>query len=621
MTAYDRTRGLCTVDTETGRLRSLAHEDMTSDLRFAVRDRQPRLAFARFLAEPFSPIAYDADLFTLDTGSGEVRRLTRDAHLLYPVPLPDGSYLAVRNSQRGGAIVRVEPDGSVRDLVSDPDLRIVGLDVDRESGKILAVANRYGSLGIWLLDRERADGPRLEFLFGMRAGSVLDASWTPDGERIVFSADRDGELDVYVHDLASGSTVRLTRTLYGAMEPAVSPDGSRIAYVRYGPERFDLVVEPFRPGDGMPVDPAGLLDSGALPAPPEADPAASPWLDPEARPYRSARYLRPRMVYPTLYYEDAPAAASDAGLGFGAGLAVQGADPLLRWSYWGEGIWRKGRAWGEAGVMTAAIVTRPALRLYSRPEEVTVLVRPDQGPAFTRRVIREERGARLAMQLPVVLSNNVRSSTLAAGAGLQFEEERLYDDEMQPLTDFLGRLTATGSMGLGLGVQWNLRDLVPSRGLVLGLAGESDLQAENADLRRAVIGTAALYLPWLSRLNVGLRLEAGFVAQSEPTVYDLDYFMPRGQEDLLPVNRSVVRLGAETVVPVVFVDDGMLILPVYVAAVYVYGFGETLLDSEPITSVGGGIGVQVRLFHALGLDLRFGAARRVNRDDWTVVYR
>jgi hypothetical protein len=104
-------------------------------------------------------------------------------------------------------------------------------------------------------------------------------------------------------------------------------------------------------------------------------------------------------------------------------------------------------------------------------------------------------------------------------------------------------------------------------------------------------------------------------------VFDLDYFMPRGQEDLLPVNRSVVRLGAETVVPVVFVDDGMLILPVYIAAVYVYGFGETLLDSETITSVGGGIGVQVRLFHALGLDLRFGAARRVNRDDWTVVYR
>jgi hypothetical protein len=461
----------------------------------------------------------------------------------------------------------------------------------------------------------------LEFALGMRGGSVLDASWTPGGERIVFSADRDGELDVYVHHPESGSTLRLTRTLYGAMEPAVSPDGSRIAYVRYGPERFDLVVEPFLPAAGVPVDSAVLLDAGSLPGPPAPDPAASPWVDPEPRPYRAARYLRPRMIYPTLYYEDAPAAAADAGLGFGAGLAVQGADPLLRWSYWGEGIWRKGRAWGEAGVVTAAVVTRPALRLYSRPEEVTVLVRPSQGPAFTRRVIREERGARLGMQLPVVLSNNVRSSTMAAGAGLQFEEERLYDDEMQPLTDFLGRLTATGSVSLGLGVQWNLRDLVPSRGLLLGLAGESDLQAENADLRQAAIGTAALYLPWLSRLNVGLRLEAGWVAQSEPSVFDLDYFMPRGQEDLLPVNRSVVRLGAETVVPVVFVDDGMLILPVYIAAVYVYGFGETLLDSETITSVGGGIGVQVRLFHALGLDLRFGAARRVNRDDWTVVYR
>ncbi len=632
LTAYDRERGLYSVDARTGRLHAVAHEELTSDLRFAVRDTEPRVSYARYLVNPFTSLQHGADLFAVDMGTGRATRLTEGAHLLNPAPLPDGGYLAVVAADRGGAIVRVTPDGSVAPVLSDPDLRVVGLDVDQATGRVLVLANRYGAQGLWVLDMEPTTVPALRFLAGLRDGSVLDASWTPGAEGVVFSADVRGKLDVYALDPATGAVVRLTRSLYGAMEPAVSPDGSRIAYVRYGSERFDLVVEPFAPWDAAPVPAADLARYEDLPEAPGAVAPESLWVDPVARPYRSGRHLAPRMVYPVLYYEDSPGSGLDADLGFGGGLAVQGADPLVRWSYWGEAFYRKERLWGEVGLMTSTLATSPVLWFYDRPEMVNVHVASPSGVGV-RRVIREERGAALGMRLPVVLSDNVRTTSLFAGGGIRYEEQRLYDGSMQPMDDFTGRLTATGSVSMGLGVQRNLRDLVPNRGLILSAAAEADLGARRVRVRRAAIGSASLYLPWLSRLNVGIRLHAGWVGQSELSIYDLDTFMPRGQEDLLPDWRSLVRVGAETIVPLLYADDGMLILPVYVASVYAYGFGETMMDAaalrrpgsipdaEKITSFGAGLGVQLRLFHALDFDLRVGAARRVNQEDWVAIFR
>lgn len=632
MTSYNRERGLYSVDSNTGTLRAIAHEELSFDLHFAVRDTEPRLSYSRYIVNPFASLQYEADIFTLNSRTGETRRLTRGGHLLSPAPLPDGRYVAVETSHRGGPIVIIETDGSLIPLLSDDDLRIVGVDVESGTSRILVVANRYGTQALWIVDPDRVDGPTFEFLVGLREGAILDASWTPGGDGVVFSADLDGKLDIYHHDILAGRTVRLTRSVYGAMEPAISFDGTRMAYVRYGPERWDLIVEPFSPSDGEVVSPDGVLGLVDLPAGPNAIAPGSPWVDAEAKPYRASGHLWPRMIYPTVYYEDEAGSGFDADLGFGGGLAIQGADPVLNWSYWGEGFFRKNRLWGEAGVLTSLLYTRLGLRLYDRPESVNVRYVSDNGSGI-QRVIREERGAELGVSLPVVLSNNVRSSTISAGVGIRYEEQRLYDAEMRPLTDFAGRVTTTGSLGLALGVQRNLRDLVPNRGLVLSVVGKADLHANEVSLRQAVVGTADVYLPWLSRANVGIRIHTGWVGQSEFAVYDLDWFMPRGQEDNVPAWRSLFRLGAETIVPVAFVDNGILIPPIYVASVYLYGFGETVMDGDVlrhpdtfrnasrITSFGGGVGVQLRLFHALSLDLRAGAARRTNADDWTVIFR
>ncbi|WEK43978.1 MAG: amidohydrolase family protein [Candidatus Sphingomonas colombiensis] len=60
---------------------------------------------------------------------------------------------------------------------------------------------------------------------------VVDPSWSPKGDKIVYASDREGSLDLWIADLASGRHERLTSAPGAEMRPAWSPDGKSIVYV------------------------------------------------------------------------------------------------------------------------------------------------------------------------------------------------------------------------------------------------------------------------------------------------------------------------------------------------------------------------------------------------------
>lgn len=59
----------------------------------------------------------------------------------------------------------------------------------------------------------------------------IDPAWSPDGSRLAYTSDRRGvgTMDLYVRDMASGREERLTETTESVAAPVFSPDGKSIA--------------------------------------------------------------------------------------------------------------------------------------------------------------------------------------------------------------------------------------------------------------------------------------------------------------------------------------------------------------------------------------------------------
>ena len=77
-------------------------------------------------------------------------------------------------------------------------------------------------------------------------GEILNPTFAPDGQRLAFTAQVGGLVDLFVHDLRSGETRRLTDDAFAELHPAWSPDGSRVAFAT---DRFTTRLADLAPGD------------------------------------------------------------------------------------------------------------------------------------------------------------------------------------------------------------------------------------------------------------------------------------------------------------------------------------------------------------------------------------
>jgi Tol biopolymer transport system component len=98
-------------------------------------------------------------------------------------------------------------------------------------------------------------------------GSDVDPAWSPDGSRIVFASDRDGNFELYVMNANGENPVRLTNVPAADYRPAWSPDGARIAFVSARDGNAEIYV---MNADG--TNPVRLTSNAAR----DAEPAWSP---------------------------------------------------------------------------------------------------------------------------------------------------------------------------------------------------------------------------------------------------------------------------------------------------------------------------------------------------------
>ena len=154
---------------------------------------------------------------------------------------PDGEWIVFEahapDAEEQGSIWKVRPDGN--DLTQLTDGPGGGTD-DRQPnwsprGDQILFQRRDADEDNWDLFAMSPDGSDVEAVTEGPAGDT-DASWSPDGESIIYSSDEGGleEPSLFLISAAGGEPVRLT-CAPGRSDGAASwsPDGSTVAFESY----------------------------------------------------------------------------------------------------------------------------------------------------------------------------------------------------------------------------------------------------------------------------------------------------------------------------------------------------------------------------------------------------
>lgn len=208
----------------------------------------------------------------LGVDTKELTRLWHEAEFAAYRPVAEATTLAGRiarpvivNRSEGGPRLNVSPelspDGTKFMFFSERDLFSIDLYLaDVATGQVIRkitdtatdphfeTLQFLGSAGAWdpagakFVVPAISKGQAILAIFDVQNGrkereirvegadEVLNPTWSADGSRIAFSGLVGGVIDLFIYDLSANSMRRLTNDAYAEMDPAFSPDGTRIAF-------------------------------------------------------------------------------------------------------------------------------------------------------------------------------------------------------------------------------------------------------------------------------------------------------------------------------------------------------------------------------------------------------
>ncbi|CAN5877801.1 hypothetical protein BH24ACI5_BH24ACI5_04270 [soil metagenome] len=194
-------------------------------------------------------VALYSDLYIRPLEGGETRRLTRGARAADPDVAPDGRTIVCTVQETGRrvlATMAIPPDGQIaepRALISEDATEFTSPRWSPDGRSIAAERRRLGGRSEIVLVDVATGGVRT--LTTSPDGRNISPMWMPDGTALIFASDRGGRpFTLHRVDVAGGGVSRIDNAGVGAQSPALSPDGTRLVFVGYSADGYDLYSLP-----------------------------------------------------------------------------------------------------------------------------------------------------------------------------------------------------------------------------------------------------------------------------------------------------------------------------------------------------------------------------------------
>ncbi len=130
--------------------------------------------------------------------------------------------------QRNGEIFTMNSNGTdLINITDHPTASDAAPNWSPDGGRIAFFSDRDGNNEIYSMNADGSDVTRLTD----NAASDFLPTYSPDGLTIAFVSDRDGNSEIYKMNLDGSNQVRLTNDPGRQSYPAFSPDGQKIVYI------------------------------------------------------------------------------------------------------------------------------------------------------------------------------------------------------------------------------------------------------------------------------------------------------------------------------------------------------------------------------------------------------
>lgn len=599
----------------------LLHEvSITGDHNYELSSDGKSLLYSRFHVDLFYDNIFQSDIHELNLETGKSTRLTNEKRVTSPTRF-NGRLFALQTAGQHQQLVEIEDGEVIKSYPMTESSSVIEISIHpNQSGLMAVLGRKKGVQAIWFEDINEIDvllenDPDIVF----NDGSIFDPVWHKTENRLLFTSDYSGIMDVYEYDGNSHQITQITESLHNAFEPAYSTDGQSIAFI--GQSKNERLPFTLSHSDALNQD----IDSSSwtmndqvltfmnrplLNRVEEVD--NSQW---EQGKYKtSLGWLKPRLWLPILNTNRAGNNIDEIG------IHLESADRMSRHSYNLDLTHFAEAFWYDLTYRYKGFYPGFEVSLFNSHAYNTIGLNVE-GERLNIPTISQQKGVSLSIPFQFRLEQNTRFSSIFLEPEYLLTQRsfRNPNDATQPYSDFRTLHTLGLNTTFNVGLRQFRRDVQPNRGFRFfsqtryGLNEseftfsfpQGDFDAGFAK-RQGFRGGVTTYFAPLKKWNQSLRITAQAVTQTDAPVFNNQTLYSDHFE--LSAFAGVNNVGifdTRYTIPLFYPDDGGLLVPIYLSNIYLVGFTQTIGDiggfdgdrfnQTARTIIGGGIRSRFRI--------------------------